>query len=109
ENRSGARASFALGKSAEGKRDLWREAVAHWRTLPTDPGAKFDRELTIDATQLAPRVTWGTSPGMVADINGTVPSPDSVTEEADKKSYARALEYMDLKPGMKIQDIKIDT
>ncbi len=87
----------------------WDEAVAHWRTLPTDPGATFDRELTIDATKLVPSVTWGTSPGMVATIDGTVPSPDSVTEEADKKSYARALEYMDLKPGMKIQDIKIDT
>jgi len=108
ENRSGGRASFALGKSAEGKRDLWRDAVAHWRTLPTDPGAKFDRELTIDATTLAPRVTWGTSPGMVAGINDTVPSPDSVNEEADKKSYARALEYMGLHAGTKIEDITVD-
>jgi 3-isopropylmalate/(R)-2-methylmalate dehydratase large subunit len=109
ENRSGVRPSFALGKSGEGKRDMWREAVAHWRTLPTDPGATFDRELTIDAATLAPRVTWGTSPGMVAGINGTVPSPDSVTEEADKKSYERALDYMGLNAGMKIEDITVDT
>jgi 3-isopropylmalate/(R)-2-methylmalate dehydratase large subunit len=87
----------------------WDEAVAHWKTLPTDAGAKFDRELTIDAATLVPSVTWGTSPGMVAGINGTVPSPDSVTEEADKKSYERALDYMGLHAGTKIEDIKVDT
>ncbi|HEY1588135.1 MAG TPA: 3-isopropylmalate dehydratase large subunit, partial [Rhodanobacter sp.] len=87
----------------------WERALAHWRTLPSDPGAKFDREMTIDAATLAPRVTWGTSPGMVAGINGTVPSPDSVTEEADKKSYERALDYMGLQAGTKIEDIKVDT
>jgi len=87
----------------------WDEAVAHWKTLPTDTGAKFDRELTIDAATLAPRVTWGTSPGMVAGINDTVPSPDSVTEEADKKSYERALDYMGLNAGTKIEDITVDT
>jgi 3-isopropylmalate/(R)-2-methylmalate dehydratase large subunit len=107
ENRSGTRPSFASGPGA--KQDRWREAVAHWRTLPTDPGAKFDRELTIDAATLAPRVTWGTSPGMVAGINDTVPSPDSVTEEADKKSYERALDYMGLNAGTKIEDITVDT
>jgi 3-isopropylmalate/(R)-2-methylmalate dehydratase large subunit len=87
----------------------WDVAVEHWRTLPTDSGATFDRELTIDAATLVPSVTWGTSPGMVAGINGTVPSPDSVSEEADKKSYARALDYMGLHAGTKIEDIKIDT
>jgi 3-isopropylmalate/(R)-2-methylmalate dehydratase large subunit len=108
ENRSGVRPSFALGQNTEVKRDLWREAVAHWRTLPTDRNAKFDRELTIDAATLAPRVTWGTSPGMVTGINDVVPSPDSVSEEADKKSYERALDYMALKPGTKIEDIAVD-
>ena len=62
----------------------WDEAVAHWRTLPTDPGATFDRELHIDAATLAPTVTWGTSPGMVTTIDGTVPSLDDAPTEADK-------------------------
>jgi len=86
----------------------WSEAVAHWRTLPTDPGATFDRELTIDAATLTPRVTWGTSPGMVTGIGDTVPSPADTTNEADRKSYERALEYMDLKPGTKMEEIAVD-
>jgi len=108
EHRSGARPSFALGQNTAAKRDMWREAVEHWRTLPTDPGATFDRELTIDAATLAPRVTWGTSPGMVIGIDSTVPSPDSVSEEADKKSYERALDYMGLQAGTKVEDITVD-
>ena len=87
----------------------WDEAVAHWRTLPTDDGALFDRELHIDAATLAPAVTWGTSPGMHATIDGRVPSLDDATSEADRKSFARAYEYMDLKPGTPIEEIKIDT
>jgi 3-isopropylmalate/(R)-2-methylmalate dehydratase large subunit len=87
----------------------WDEAVAHWRTLPTDEGATFDRELHIDATTLAPSVTWGTSPGMTTTIDATVPALDDAPDEADKKSFARAYEYMDLKPGQPISEIKIDT
>jgi 3-isopropylmalate/(R)-2-methylmalate dehydratase large subunit len=86
----------------------WNQAVAHWRTLPTDPGATFDRELTIDAATLTPCVTWGTSPGMVTGIGDTVPSPADTTNEADRKSYERALEYMGLKAGTKISEIPID-
>jgi 3-isopropylmalate/(R)-2-methylmalate dehydratase large subunit len=87
---------------------LWNEAVAHWRTLPTDPGAAFDRELHIDAATLAPEVTWGTSPGMTTTIEGRVPSIEDARTEADRKSYARALEYMGLKPGTPMEEIKID-
>ena len=87
----------------------WDAAVAHWRTLPTDEGASFDRELHIDAATLAPAVTWGTSPGMTTTINATVPTLDDAHDEADKKSFARAYEYMGLTPGTKIEDIKIDT
>jgi 3-isopropylmalate/(R)-2-methylmalate dehydratase large subunit len=86
----------------------WNAAVAHWRSLVSDPGATFDRELNIDATKLVPTVTWGTSPGMVTTIDGTVPSPEDAPTEADKKSFTRALEYMDLKPGTKLEDIKVD-
>ncbi len=87
----------------------WNEAVEHWRTLPTDPGAKFDRELHIDAATLAPAVTWGTSPGMHATIDGTVPTLDQAPTEADKKSFAKAYEYMDLQPGTPMSEIRIDT
>lgn len=87
---------------------VWGLAVQQWRALVTDEGATFDREMTIDATQLAPRVTWGTSPGMVTSIEGTVPAPEDALSEADRKSFARALEYMDLKPGTRIEDIAVD-
>src|SRR5580700_5048446 len=77
----------------------WDAAVAHWKTLPTDEGATFDRELHIDAATLAPSVTWGTSPGMTTTIDANVPTLEDAPDEADKKSFARAYEYMDLKPG----------
>jgi len=88
--------------------ELWTQAVQHWSQLTTDPGANFDRELTIDAATLAPRVTWGTSPGMVTSIESRVPSPEDALTEADRKSFTRALEYMDLQPGVPITEIKID-
>jgi 3-isopropylmalate/(R)-2-methylmalate dehydratase large subunit len=87
----------------------WDEAVAHWRTLPTDEGAVFDRELHIDAATIAPAVTWGTSPGMHATIEGAVPTLAEAKSEADRKSFERAYEYMGLTPGTPIEDIKIDT
>ncbi len=99
--------SFASFRSATGP-DLWRKAVDEWSQLRTDPGATFDRELHLDATRLAPRVTWGTSPGMVASIAGRVPSLDDALTDADRKSFARALEYMDLTPGTRLEDIPID-
>jgi 3-isopropylmalate/(R)-2-methylmalate dehydratase large subunit len=87
----------------------WDEAVAHWRTLPTDEGAKFDREMHIDAATLAPAVTWGTSPGMTTTIDASVPTLDQAPTEADRKSFERAYEYMALKPGTPMEEIAIDT
>ncbi|MEG9435819.1 3-isopropylmalate dehydratase large subunit [Edaphobacter sp. HDX4] len=87
----------------------WDEAVAHWKTLPTDEGAVFDREMHIDAATLAPAVTWGTSPGMHATIEGSVPTLDDAKTEADRKSFERAYEYMGLEPGTPMEQIKIDT
>ena len=84
------------------------QAVSYWKTLPTDAGAKFDRELTMDASGIAPQVTWGTNPGMVLDVTARVPLPDQVPGYS-KSDVEHALEYMGLKPGMKITDIKIDT
>jgi 3-isopropylmalate/(R)-2-methylmalate dehydratase large subunit len=100
--------AYLKGRRFSPKGEAWDRAVEHWRSLVTDPGATFDRELTIDATKLVPTVTWGTSPGMVTTIDGTVPSPEDAPTEADKKSFTRALEYMDLKPGTKLEDIKVN-
>jgi 3-isopropylmalate/(R)-2-methylmalate dehydratase large subunit len=86
----------------------WDEAVAHWSELVTDTGAIFDRELTIAAIDITPTVSWGTSPGMVTGVKSTVPMPDPNATEADRKAFERALEYMDLKPGTPIEQIKID-
>jgi 3-isopropylmalate/(R)-2-methylmalate dehydratase large subunit len=86
----------------------WDEAVAHWKTLATDEGSVFDRELHIDAAKLTPTVTWGTSPGMVTGIESTVPTLPAGASEADQKGFERALEYMDLKPGTPMQEIAID-
>ena len=84
------------------------EALAFWKTLPTDAGAKFDRTLTIDASQIAPQVTWGTNPGMVTDVTARVPEPGSVPGHS-RKDVEQALEYMGLKPGTPLTDVRIDT
>ena len=86
----------------------WDAAVTYWRTLRSDDGAVFDRELTIDAAELAPSVTWGTSPGMVTRIDATVPTLAEARSEADRKSYARAFEYMGLQPGVRMEEITVD-
>ena len=86
----------------------WDQAVQHWSELVTDPGAKFDRDLTIAAIDITPTVSWGTSPGMVTGVKSTVPLPDPLASEADRKAFERALEYMDLKAGTPIEQIKID-
>jgi 3-isopropylmalate/(R)-2-methylmalate dehydratase large subunit len=86
----------------------WSLAVEQWRALVTDTGATFDRELSIDATQLAPSVTWGTSPGMVTTITGKVPTLDDAKDDADRKGFERAYAYMGLTPGMAVEDIQVD-
>src|SRR5262249_51852957 len=77
-------------------------------SLPSDADAEFDRELTIDAQDLAPQVTWGTSPGMVVPITGEIPDPDSIEDENSRKAARAALAYMDLNPGTPIQEIGVD-
>jgi 3-isopropylmalate/(R)-2-methylmalate dehydratase large subunit len=83
-------------------------AVELWRQLATDPGATYDKTVIIEASDLEPYVTWGTNPGMVAPISGRVPDPASFDDAAERESATRALEYMDLRPGTPMQDIKID-
>jgi 3-isopropylmalate/(R)-2-methylmalate dehydratase large subunit len=88
--------------------DAFDRAVEGWRALRTDAGAEYDRTVTIDASSLAPTVTWGTNPGMVVPVTGHVPDPDQYTVPADRAAAKRALEYMDLAPGTPIGDIRVD-
>ena len=88
--------------------DVCDEAQDYWRGLVTETGAAFDRTIDVDAAALAPYVTWGTNPGMVASINASVPDPSEVENESDRRAAERALEYMALKPRTRITDIAID-
>jgi len=83
-------------------------AVARWRSLPTEPGAAYDRVVEIDASKLEPVVTWGTNPGMVAPVTGRVPDPASFSQAEEREAAGRALSYMGLEPNTPIQEIKID-
>ncbi|USO03102.1 MAG: 3-isopropylmalate dehydratase large subunit [Rhodospirillales bacterium] len=86
----------------------WEKAVAYWKTLPGDESASFDREIHIRAADIAPTVTWGTSPEDVLPITGVIPSPSDIQDENKKRSMQRMLDYMGLAPGTPLQEIKID-
>jgi 3-isopropylmalate/(R)-2-methylmalate dehydratase large subunit len=86
----------------------WNEALAYWQSLPGDEDAKFDTVVEFDAGALAPFVTWGTSPGQVVPVTGRVPDPTSAGSESERRSTARALEYMGLAPGTRMEDVSID-
>ncbi len=100
--------AYVKGRRFAPKGKDWEEAVAYWRTLPSDPGAKFDRVVEIDAALLAPFVTWGTSPGMVVAVDGRVPELKSFVQESDRRAAEQALAYMGLEPGMPIEAITVD-
>jgi 3-isopropylmalate/(R)-2-methylmalate dehydratase large subunit len=86
----------------------WDRAAAYWRTLRSDPDAKFDREVALDAREIKPHVTWGTSPEMVVAVDDTVPDPDKEKDHFRREGMERALTYMGLKPRTPITDIRID-
>ena len=87
----------------------WDEAVEYWKSLVTDVDAVFDKEVFLDASALDPFVTWGTNPGQGVSLNDVVPDPDSFSDPNERAAAIRALEYMDLKPGIKMKDIQVDT
>ncbi|NRB29538.1 MAG: 3-isopropylmalate dehydratase large subunit [Rhizobiaceae bacterium] len=88
--------------------EAWNQAMAYWKTLKSDEGAEFDKVVTIDANNLTPIVSWGSSPEDVIAVTGEVPDPAKIEDENKRASKQRALEYMGLEPGTKITDIKID-
>ena len=100
---------YLKGRDHAPKGDNWEAAVADWRSLVSDEGAKWDKEVVIDASKLTPQVTWGTNPGQVLGIDAKLPSPDDIDDATQKDTIARALEYMGLAAGTAIRDIKVDT
>jgi 3-isopropylmalate/(R)-2-methylmalate dehydratase large subunit len=101
--------AYLAGRDHAPKGAAWEEALADWRTLSTDADAAFDKEVTIDATGLAPHVTWGTNPAQVTRIDGSIPDPDSFADPAEREAAARALEYMGLTAGTPLRDVSVDT
>jgi 3-isopropylmalate/(R)-2-methylmalate dehydratase large subunit len=100
--------AYLRGRPQAPKGALWEQAVQFWRTLPTDDGAEFDAELTIDASTIEPLVSWGTSPQDVVPITGRVPDPKAATSEDRRRSMERALQYMGLEPNTPLEQVKVD-
>jgi 3-isopropylmalate/(R)-2-methylmalate dehydratase large subunit len=101
--------AYLKGRPMSPKGGSWEQAVAYWKTLPSDPGAVYDKEVTLGAADIPPQVTWGTNPEQVQPITGAVPDPAAEKDEIRRAGMARALEYMGLKPGTRMADIAIDT
>ena len=99
---------YVKGRPLAPKGAEWERAAIYWRTLKSDPDAKFDREVTLDARDIRPHVTWGTSPEMVVAVDDTVPDPDKEKDATRREGMERALKYMGLKPRTRITDIKLD-
>lgn len=99
---------YLAGRAFSPKGEAFDRAVEQWKKLPTDDGGSYDKSISIDAATLAPQVTWGTNPGMVVDVTGTVPDPNHMPTPDEKKATERALEYMNLTPGTRITDIPLD-
>ncbi len=100
--------AYIKGRPYAPQGEAFDRAVEHWRTLPSDPGAHYDRVVTLHASEIAPMVTWGTSPETVLPITGAVPDPAAVADEAAQAQMRRMLDYMALTPGTKLSDIPVD-
>ena len=100
---------YLKGRPHAPQGEAWDHAVAAWRELRTDEGATFDREIIMDGSECVPHITWGTNPGQVAPIDSLVPDPSDYIDAGEADACTRALEYMDLSPGMAMRDINIDT
>ncbi len=99
---------YLRGKQHVPKDAAWDAAVAHWKTLRSDPDAVFAKEIVIDMTKIAPQVTWGTSPDQCVPVTGRVPDPHSLSEKSDRDAAQRALDYMGLKSGTPLSDVAVD-
>ncbi|NKB47868.1 MAG: 3-isopropylmalate dehydratase large subunit [Alphaproteobacteria bacterium] len=101
--------AYLEGRPMVPKAGAWEQAVAYWKSLPTDDGATYDKEVILAAADIVPQVTWGTSPENVVPITGAVPDPDNdARDDNQRQAWERSLEYMDLAPGTAMQDVAID-
>ena len=101
--------SYVQGRDHAPTGSAWDDAVAYWRTLPTDEGATFDKEVVIDAATITPHVTWGTNPAQVTSISGSVPDPSALVDAGDREAAERALAYMGLTAGTPMRAVAVDT
>jgi 3-isopropylmalate/(R)-2-methylmalate dehydratase large subunit len=101
--------AYIKGRPYAPQGEMFDQAVAVWRELASDPDAHFDKVYEVNVEGLGPQVTWGTNPGLVADVTGSVPDPAGQKDPIKRQSYERALQYMGLQPGQKIKDIRLDT
>jgi 3-isopropylmalate/(R)-2-methylmalate dehydratase large subunit len=99
---------YVMGRPMAPKGGTWEQALTYWQSLPSDDGAKYDKELTINAAEIVPQITWGTSPEDVIPITGTIPDPADTADEGRRAALERSLEYMGLKAGDKIAGAKVD-
>jgi len=99
--------AYLRGRPHAPKGAAWEQAMAFWRTLPSDPGARYDTEVSLAAAEIAPQVTWGTSPQDVLPITGSVPDPAGEADQNRRAAMARSLEYMGLTPGTRLVDLKV--
>jgi 3-isopropylmalate/(R)-2-methylmalate dehydratase large subunit len=100
--------AYVKGRKYAPKGADWDAAVARWKQLPTDPGAKYDKSLVFAGADIAPQVSWGTNPGQVAGVNSRIPNPADFSDPTDQKTTAAALDYMGISAGQQITDLKID-
>ena len=100
--------AYLQGRPQAPKGAVWEAALTYWKTLKTDEGAVFDSEIVLDASQLVPQITWGTSPEDVIPITGTVPNPADIADEGKRRAVERSLDYMGLTAGQKATDIAVD-
>jgi 3-isopropylmalate/(R)-2-methylmalate dehydratase large subunit len=101
--------AYLEGRAHAPKGALWERAMDDWKSLPTEDGAVFDREVFLDGATIRPHVSWGTNPGQVVPIDGIVPHPETIDDPGDREVATRALRYMGLEPGTPMRDIAVDT
>ncbi|MBC2669871.1 3-isopropylmalate dehydratase large subunit [Novosphingobium piscinae] len=101
--------AYLEGRRLAPRGELWDAAVAYWRTLPSDPGARYDRVVTLDVGTIAPQVSWGTSPDQTLPIDRTVPDPAAIADPVARREAEKALAYMGLVPGQRLDSVAIDT
>ena len=99
--------AYLKGRPMAPSGEAWERAVAWWRTLPSDPGARYDKTLVLDAAEIAPSLTWGTSPEDVVPVTGVVPDPESFADPSKQAAARKSLDYMGLAAGMRMQDVPV--